>query len=768
MALTPTRRASSLKQVSPSTPVYQTTQANSSQFGGLEAKANVGAAGSAARDAQVTERAATQLAQANAALGQSIYTGASKIFDVVHQKTLDDEKREVQQQMNRFSEGSRGILSSLNQLSGEEYVNASAQARDDLADLRQEISATSTTQRSQGNFLGMSGVKAGSIYDSMSQNYIRQNNKYKMDVNNATIKLAEQNSAELTDPEQIVDEFTRGYDAARSTDKIEGRLSPESRQVTVNEIGNKVVGNAIRGALARGDIRTATAIFNGTGEYEGIPTLTGKIRTDIAKLVKVGNDADKIAHNSIDIIGKWLSNGKADLPEAKKELNKRLKEGSINGTQYKEILGNLRRANTDSKGEINAAKNQGIMDDIRSKDKNLSNAEIISGHDARVEAILSKTKGDPVARDQLLKQNDNYLAARRTAQKIRDQELTSDAIKAVSGGTPIMQLLKNNPELREALGRDHAMFTVLLSMQGTQNRSDTTNAEAQVFAKPTPQELKLFSALENRAISNPSSFIGVDAKRWIHALTREHYEKVLGYIKRANDQASKRANGDISDTVLKKMVADTIAIGVGRYRKKEIRTSFLGQGQVGIAKQAQLNVEVALWYDDEVQRTGKPPSKKDINSQIQLLAMKSRTRVDLENTGIGMGSWRRPGKADESLTIGMEAIGQLKSHRARAKATVPYDTLNPGFKRNILKVLKAHKKTLTKKQFSELAGTEVARNWVLDNIRTLEKAIAGSNSIEEKKKFIKNIKEWEAEEREHEIRRDNILKMKLGYRTGEN
>ena len=785
MALTPTRRASSLKQVSPSTPVYQTTQANSSQFGGLEAKANVGAAGSAARDAQVTERAATQLAQANAALGQSIYTGASKIFDVVHQKTLDDEKREVQQQMNRFSEGSRGILSSLNQLSGEEYVNASAQARDDLADLRQEISATSTTQRSQGNFLGMSGVKAGSIYDSMSQNFVKHKKIASVNTNNDTIKLIEQQSSApevWTDPEEIVERFTTGYDAARSTDKIEGRLSPESRQVTVNEIGNKVVGNAIRGALARGDIRTATAIFNGTGEYEGIPTLTGKIRTDIAKLVKAGDDADKIANTSIAIISKSLSNGKADLPEAKKELRERLKDGRINGTQYKEIMGNLRAAFIDSQRNITSQTLQSFMDGIRASELRLTDTQKIANNDEWIKKARVATKNNPAAQGQLLQLLKNKRAEDVLRRKVKDEAVKAEVFRRVSAGEDLHKVFSTMPGSSEVLSRNPEFVKMIGGLRAQIGKDANEDARYRLHAPVGKESREAYLMYVTMNSKDPSQLARINPGQIAHNLTVEDYPKVEKMIKIAADRERRLTEGSMSTKFLNDKISHIIGTGDSTRKGKTIANTIYGTGRGSATLEAQLRGDVATWYTQETNRLGKPPADKDVDRYVQARAMNTYLAVDLENTGWGIGPLKSVGEDDEVETVGLGAIVNLQSQRARDKASVAYDKIAPGFIRNITRYMQTlpvepgkKRRVLTKSEFSNLAGAEVVRNWTVSGIKRLERQIeelvlrgatstkpgARADNREKRIRLEAEVKEWEKEEKRHEDRIDKIVDLGL-------
>jgi len=297
-------------------------------------------------------------------------------------------------------------------------------------------------------------------------------------------------------------------------------------------------------------------------------------------------------------------------------------------------------------------------------------------------------------------------------------------------------------------------------------KSGELATEALVFGKSSEGELRLFSALIAKANEDDTFLIGINPTQYARSLTAEHYKVMEKRIERANNRARKLSQGDLSGKQIEERVKNIVSTGTARYGRKRIPTSLLGQGATGIAKMKQLSNDVADWYDEEKARTGKPPSKKDIDLQIQRLGMAARVRVDLENTGFGFGYAKRP-QSDEALTIGMRSIGKLNSVRARAAATVPYGQLNNKFKENIQRMLLLRRKPMiSNEKLSHLAGTEVVRTWVLSNIRTVEaeiqktkssKTISRAKKEQELKTLTTSLREWEKEEREHEARRNELL-----------
>ena len=761
----PTRRASSLKEISPSTPVFQTTQASSTHFGGLEAKANVGAAGSAIQDAQIVGQAATQLAQANAQVGQAIYNTGIKLFDLAHKKTLEDEKRENRSQLNTFSDGSRKILGDLNSLSGQQRVDAAPEARQKLEDLQDQISKLSSNRRVQDGFMGASSVRLGGHLDTIGAGSLKAKNEAIANTNRLAIFTAKQEVVADPSVNSVQISTANAAIAAGEGLRAQGETDPRVIRAAQQAVINDIYYTAISGALSRNNVGRAQDMYNNVGEYSGkdVPVLTGETRIKMGNLLK-----DKISSTIVSTTALSINDTYGeDFKGAMARVDTLVREGAITGAQEVAIRARLRRSRND---RIAARKDDEQLNLATTARDAYDHILETVGPDISDQREYARSKyGDkPKVLKKTLEEITKRAAERETERKIVDKERISDAIKAISGGVSILELMKNNPGLRETLARDPNTLTSLLGLGKNFHESGARQAQALVFGKSSEGELRLFNALIAKSNEDDTFLIGINPTQYARSLTREHYEVMEKRIERANNRARKLSQGDLSGKQIEERVKNIVSTGSARYGSggKRIPTSLLGQGAAGIAKMKQLSNDVADWYDEEKARTGKPPSKKDIDLQIQRKGMEARVRVDLENTGFGFGYAKRP-LSDEALTIGMRSIGKLNSVRARAAATVPYDQLNNKFKQNIQDVLlRRRKPMISNEKLSHLAGTEVVRTWVLSNIRTIErdiqetkssKTISRAKKERELKTLTTSLREWEKEEREHEARRNELL-----------
>lgn len=352
----PTRRVSSLNQISPSTPVFQTTQASSTHFGGLEAKANVGAAGSAIQDAQVVGQAQIKLAEANAQVGQAIYNTGVKLFDLAHKKTLKDEERETRSQLNTFSDGSRKILGNLSSLSGQQRVDAAPEARQQLEDLQDQISKLSSNRRVQDGFMAASSVRLGGHLDTIGAGSLKAKNEAIANTNRLAIFTAKEEVVADPSVNSVQISTANAVIAAGEGLRAQGETDPRVIRAAQQAVINDIYSTAISGVLANGNVGRAQDMYNNVGEYSGkdVPVLTGEARIKMGNLLK-----DQVATTRVAITALSIRNSKeyTTQEDQLRRADELLVNGKLSGTEHSGVTARIRQSWVD-KGTVRKENNR--------------------------------------------------------------------------------------------------------------------------------------------------------------------------------------------------------------------------------------------------------------------------------------------------------------------------------------------------------------------------------------------------------------------------
>lgn len=288
---------------------------------------------------------------------------------------------------------------------------------------------------------------------------------------------------------------------------------------------------------------------------------------------------------------------------------------------------------------------------------------------------------DPKVRDGVVKAVEHKIvwqqAREAHALAQSEKQAMQSASRAINSGQTFDQWQRENPQLAWIVNGKVGAVDNLYKLE-------RLHAEGELFARSTDG-----STLARLRTMPANELAQVDLEVERANLTRSEYEKAVGYV-----AGAKRAIKDATDSVTKpgSTITNEAQQRVLSYAPRDSKGKLLLPQQDKIAAENEMNTWLA-----EQAASGKVPTQQDIDKKAAQIMMQ-----------VTVGSERFDG-----VSSAKSIAGRVKSMTPEEKATlrVPYKTMDPGMRDDIVAKFKAYgKANPSESEIEQFGGALLARD----------------------------------------------------------